>query len=137
MPTPEYKNATDFKKGIASAETSINISDFRQSFTDEKIFIEDKAGSPSGYVHNFLVSSNCTITGEVNTATFAAVLGGAANLLFGTAETIANAITGFHVGSAAGGYAPGGWYVDDIEITQSRGSLATATANFTRHPGIA
>lgn len=137
MPTPEYKNASNFKKGIVDAETSINISDFRQSFTDEKILIENKAGSPTGFVHNFLVSSNCTITGEVNTATFAAVLGGASNLLFGTAETIANAIVGFHVGSAGGGYAPGGWYVDDIEITQSRGSLATATANFTRHPDIA
>jgi hypothetical protein len=132
MPTPEYKNVSNFIKGIRVVEDAINISDFRQSFTDEKIFIEDKSGSPKGFVHNFLVSSNCTITGEISTATIPAALG----VAFGTAETVANAIAGFHVGATAGGYVAGGWYLDDIEISQSRGALATATANFTRHPDI-
>jgi hypothetical protein len=132
MPTPTYKNAANFRKGITADETAINISDFRQSFTDEKIFIEDKAGSPKGFVHNFLVSSNCTITGEISSATIPETLG----VAFGVAEVITNSVIGFHAGIGAGGYLAGGWYLDDIEISQSRGALATATANFTRHPDI-
>lgn len=126
MPTPTYVSAANFLKGVASAETGINISDFRQGWNDEKILVENKAGSPTGFVHNFLVSSTCTITGETNTSALSGVLGVAQ----GTAETIANSTDGY-------GVSAGGWYMDDIEISQSRGALATATINFTRHPDIA
>lgn len=129
MPTPTYVSAANFTKGVTAAETGINISDFRQSWSDEKMMVEDKAGSPTGFVHNFLVASNCTITGETNVASgsggFASVLG----VAFGTAETVSNATDGY-------GVSAGGWYMDDIEISQSRGSLATATVNLTRHPDI-
>jgi hypothetical protein len=125
MPTPTYVSAANFKKGVVSAEDSINISDFRQGWTNEKIFIEDKAGSPTGFVYNFLAASTCTISGEVNTSALTAVLG----VAFGTAETVANSISGY-------GVTAGGFYMDDIEITQSRGALATATVNFTKHPDI-
>jgi hypothetical protein len=124
MPTPVYKNAADFIKGIVSAEDAINISDFRQGWTNEKIFIEDKAGSPTGFVYDFLKVSTCTISGEIKTA-----LTGVLGVVFGTAETIANSVSGY-------GVAAGGWYMDDIEISQSRGALATATVNFTKHPDI-
>lgn len=125
MPTPTYVSASNFLKGVASAETAINISDFRQGWTDEKLLVENKAGSPTGFVHNFLVSSTCTITGETNTSGLDAVLG----VAFGVAETIANSVSGY-------GVTTGGFYMDDIEISQSRGALATATINFTKYPDI-
>lgn len=127
MSTPTYVSASGYQKGVAAAETGINISGFKQSWADEKMFLEDKGGSPVGFVHNFLVSSSCTITGETSTA-FNAIMG----VAFGTAETIANAITG---GSAYANIA-GGFYMDDIDIDQERGSWATATINFTKHPDI-
>jgi hypothetical protein len=125
MPTPTFVSATNFIKGVSAAETAINISDFRQGWTNEKIFIEDKGGSPTGFVYNFLTASTCTITGEINTSALSAVLG----VAFGTAETIANSVSGY-------GITTGGFYMDDIEISQSRGALATATVNFTKHPDI-
>ena len=128
MPAPVYLSATNFLKGVSSAETAINVSDYRQNYTDEKVYVEDKAGSPTGFVHGFLIASSCTITGETNTSNLNAVLG----VAFGVAETIANSIDGTYDGAVAGG-----WYLDDVEISQSRGSLSTATANFTRHPDIA
>jgi len=126
MPTPAYKSAANMLKGVSAVESAINISDYRQGWTDEKLLVEDKAGSPTGFVHNFLVASTCTLTGETNTS----ALSGAFGAVFGTAQTVANVISGY-------GVTAGGWYMDDIEITQSRGALATATANFTRHPDIA
>jgi hypothetical protein len=125
MPTPTFVSATNFIKGVSAAETAINISDFRQGWTNEKLFIEDKGGSPTGFVYNFLTASTCTITGEINTSALSAVLG----VAFGTAETIANSVSGY-------GITTGGFYMDDIEISQSRGALATATVNFTKHPDI-
>lgn len=125
MPTPTFVSATNFIKGVSAAETAINISDFRQGWTNEKIFIEDKGGSPTGFVYNFLTASTCTITGEISTSALSAVLG----VAFGTAEVIANSVSGY-------GITTGGFYMDDIEISQSRGALATATVNFTKHPDI-
>ena len=125
MPTPTFVSATNFIKGVSAAETAINISDFRQGWTNEKIFIEDKGGSPTGFVYNFLTASTCTITGEISTSSLSAVLG----VAFGTAEVIANSVSGY-------GITTGGFYMDDIEISQSRGALATATVNFTKHPDI-
>lgn len=125
MPTPTFVSASNFIKGVSAAETAINISDFRQGWTNEKIFIEDKGGSPTGFVYNFLTASTCTITGEISTSSLSAVLG----VAFGTAEVIANSVSGY-------GITTGGFYMDDIEISQSRGALATATVNFTKHPDI-
>lgn len=124
MPTPTYVSAASTVKGVTAAETGINISGFTQSFTDEKLLLENKHGSPVGFVHNFLVASTCTITGEVTTA-LNAVLG----VAFGVAETISNAISGY-------GNTTGGYYMDDVEIAQERGGWATATINFTKHPDI-
>lgn len=125
MPTPTYVSAANMLKGVAEVETAINISGFDQSWSDEKLLVEDKAGSPTGFVHNFLVASTCTITGETNTSGLSSVLG----VAFGVAETIANSISGY-------GVTTGGFYMDDIAISTQRGSLATATINFTKHPDI-
>jgi hypothetical protein len=125
MPTPTYVSATNMLKGVAEVETAINISGFDQSWSDEKLLVENKAGSPTGFVHNFLVATTCTITGETNTSALSGVLG----VAFGVAETIANSISGYSVTT-------GGWYMDNIDISTQRGSLATATINFTKHPDI-
>jgi hypothetical protein len=125
MPTPTYVSATNMLKGVAEVETAINISGFDQSWSDEKLLVENKAGSPTGFVHNFLVATTCTITGETNTSALSGVLG----VAFGVAETIANSISGY-------GVTTGGFYMDDISISTQRGSLATATINFTKHPDI-
>lgn len=125
MSTPTYVSASNFLKGVSAAETAINISGFTQSWSDERIKIEDKGGSPTGFVHNFLIASNCTITGETNTSALNAVLG----VAWGVAETIANSVSGY-------GCTTGGWYMSDIEISQERGALATATISFEKHPDI-
>lgn len=125
MSTPTYVSASNYLKGVASAETAINISGFTQRWTDEKVMVEDKGGSPTGFVHNFLKTTNCTITGETNVSDLSTVGGFA----FGVAETIANSVSGY-------GVTAGGWYMDDFEIAQERGSLSVATANFTKHPDI-
>jgi hypothetical protein len=125
MPTPTYVSATNMLKGVAEVETAINVSGFDQSWSDEKILVENKAGSPTGFVHNFLVASTATITGETNALTLDIVMG----VAFGVAETIANSVSGY-------GVTAGGWYMDDIAISQQRGSLSTATINFTKHPDI-
>jgi len=124
MPTPTYVSASSAIKGVSAAETGINISGYTQSFNDEKLFLENKSGSPTGFVHNFMVSSTASITGEVTTA-LNAVLG----VAFGVAETLSNAISGY-------GNTTGGYYMDDIEVAQERGGWATATINFTKHPDI-
>lgn len=125
MPTPTYVSAANMLKGVAEVETAINISGFDQSWSDEKLLVENKVGSPTGFVHNFLVATTCTITGETNTSALNGVLG----VAFGVAETIANSISGY-------GVTTGGFYMDDIAISTQRGSLATATINFTKHPDI-
>ena len=126
MPTPAYVSASNMIKGVSAAETGINISSFRQGWSDEKIYVEDKAGSYTGFVHNFLISSTCTISGETNTSALSGVLG----VAFGVAETVANAISGY-------GVTAGGWYMDDIEVSQERGAMSTATVNLSRYPDIA
>ena len=125
MSTPTYVSGTNFLKGVTAAETAINISSFNQSWSDEKLKIEDKAGSPTGFVHNFMVASTCTISGETN----AAALSGVLAVAWGTAQTISNSISGY-------GVTTGGWFLQDIEISQERGSLASATVNFEKHPDI-
>jgi hypothetical protein len=125
MPTPTYVSATNMLKGVAEVETAINISGFDQSWSDEKLLVENKAGSPTGFVHNFLVATTCSVVGETNTSALSGVLG----VAFGVAETIANSISGY-------GVTTGGFYMDDISISTQRGSLATATINFTKHPDI-
>jgi hypothetical protein len=126
MPTPTYVSAANFLKGVAEAEAAINIESFEQSFSDEKMYIETKAGSRNGFVHNFNIESTLTISGETNTAALSGVLG----VAFGVAETVANLVSGY-------GVTAGGAYLDDLSISQSRGALASATANLTRLPDIA
>jgi len=124
MPTPTYINATNFQKGVKEAEAGINIESYEQSFSDEKLYIENKAGSRTGLVHNFNVESTIAIQGEVNTA-LTAVLG----VAFGIAETVANVITGY-------GVTAGTVLLEDLSISQSRGSMASASANLVRIPDI-
>lgn len=126
MSTPVYVSASNYVKGVVSAETAVNIGGYTQSWSDEKLKVENKAGSPTGFVHNFLVAKTATITGETNTADLTAVGGFA----FGVAETIANSIGGYTTATG------GGWYLDDFEISQERGSLASFSATFTAHPDI-
>jgi hypothetical protein len=124
MPTPTYLNATNFLKGVAEAEAGINIESYEQSFSDEKVYVENKAGSRTGLVHNFNVESTIAIQGEVNTA-MTAVLG----VAFGVAETVAGIVTGY-------GVTAGTVLLEDLSISQNRGSLATASANLVRIPDI-
>jgi hypothetical protein len=126
MPTPTYVSASNYLKGVSAVETAINISAYSQSWEDEKLFIQNKGGSNTGFVHNFNVSTTATITGETNVATLSDTMG----VAFGTAETVANSISGY-------GVTAGGFYMDSIEISQERGALATATVTLTKHPDIA
>jgi hypothetical protein len=125
MPTPAYISASNFVKGVSEVEAAINIESYEQSFSDEKMYIESKAGSRVGLVHNFNVESTISITGETNTSALSAVMG----VAFGVTETVANLISGY-------GVTAGLVLLDDISISQNRGSLSSATANLTRLPDI-
>lgn len=125
MPTPAYVSASNMTKGVTAAETAINIESYRQRFEDPKEYVQSIAGSRTGFARNFDPSSSCTISGETNTALLTGVLG----VAFGTAETVANAISGY-------GVTAGGFYMDDIEISQDRGSFISSSVNLTRLPDI-
>jgi hypothetical protein len=125
MPTPTYVNATNFLKGVKEDEAAIQIGSYKQSFEDPKIYIEDKAGSRTGFVHNFDPSSSCTITGETNVSSLASTMG----VAFGIAETVANNISGF-------GVTTGSFFLEDIEFTQDRGALSECTANLLKITGL-
>lgn len=125
MPTPTYVNATNFQKGIKDDEAAIQISSYRQRFEDPKIYIEDKVGSRTGFVHNFDPSSSCTITGETNVSSLASTMG----VAFGISETVANNISGF-------GVTTGSFFLEDIEFTQDRGALSECTANLLKITGL-
>ena len=125
MSTPTYVSATNYLKGVSAAEGAINISGYKQAWNDEKTYIENKGGTKTGFVHNYDISTTATITGETNAATLDIVMG----VAFGVAETVANSISGY-------GVTAGGFYLEDIEIDQQRGSLCAATANLIKHPDI-
>lgn len=125
MPTPTLVDASNFIKGVSAAEAGINIESYSQRWEDPMEYIEDKAGSNTGFFHNFNPSTTCTISGETNVASLEDTLG----VAFGVAETVANAISGY-------GVTTGDFYLTDIEISQDRGSLASATANLVKHPEI-
>ena len=84
----------------------------------------DRFGGVTGIATDFNVSSTCTIEGEVNTA-LTAVLG----VAWATAEVIANSSVGY-------GISTGDYLMDDIEISQDRGSMVTASINLTRVEGM-
>ena len=123
MPEPTYDKNNPFTIAFdelaSHAEAGINI----ESFEDPMEYIEDKAGANTGFIHAFNPRNNNTISGEVNVADPANTLG----IAFGTAEVVANSVDGY-------GASSGDWYLDDIEIASSRGSLLSASANLTRRP---
>lgn len=125
MATPAYVSVANMTKGVAVAETAINIESYRQRWEDPKEYVQSIAGSRTGFARNFDPSTSATISGETNTSDLAGVLG----VAFGTAETVANAISGY-------GVTAGGFYMDDIEISQDRGSFISATVNLTKVPDI-
>lgn len=125
MPTPTQVDASNFIKGVKEAEAAINIESYSQRWEDPKEYIENKAGTFTGFFHDFNPSTTCTISGEVNVATIGDTLG----VAFGTAETVANSISAY-------GVTTGDFFLDDIEISMDRGSLASCTANLTKHPEI-
>lgn len=125
MSTPAYIDASNFVKGVTAAEAGINIESFTQRWSNEKIFIEDKAGAYTGFVHDFNPSSTCTIAGEVNVANVEDSMG----VAFGVAETVANAVDGFDT-------AAGDWFLNTPEYTANRGSLQQFSAELERYPEI-
>lgn len=125
MPTPTLVDAANFIKGVSADEAGINIQSYSQSWEDPKDYIEDKAGSYTGFIHNFNPSTSCSISGETNVASLADTLG----VAFGVAETVANSISGY-------GVTTGDFYLENIEISMDRGQKATASADLIKHPEI-
>ena len=126
MPSPVYVSASNYLKGVSAAETAIAVSSYSQSWEDEKLFVQNKGGSNTGFVHGFNISTTATISGETNVASLQDTMG----VAFGVAETVANSISGF-------GVTAGGFYMDTIEISQERGALSTATVTLSKYPDIA
>jgi len=124
MPSPSYVSAGSVTRGIASAQTGINIESQTETFENPKDYILDRFGGRSGFAYNFDESSTVTLGGEVNTDDDA-VLG----VAFGTALTVANSTTGY-------GIASGGYYLDQIQISMSREAKKSASVDLTRIEGI-
>lgn len=124
MATPSYIQGGSHLRGIASAQTDINISSYTERFENPKEYILDRFGGRTGFAHDFDPSSTVTISGEVTTDDNA-VMG----VAFGTALTVANGIDGYDVTT-------GDYLLDDIEISLERGSFRSATANLTRVSGL-
>lgn len=124
MATPSYVSAGSVTRGVTEAESGISIGSFRERFENPKEYILDRFGGRTGFATDFDASSTVTIDGEVNTA-LDAVLG----VAFATAETVANATDGY-------GITTGDYLLDDIEITQDRGSFVSASINLTRVEGL-
>lgn len=124
MATPSYVSAGSVTKGVTSAESGINISGFRERFENPKEYILDRFGGRTGFATDYDASSTVTIDGEVNTA-LTAVLG----VAFSVAQTVANSTDGY-------GLSTGDYLLDDLEISQERGSMVTASINLTRVEGL-
>lgn len=124
MATPSYVSAGSATRGVASAETGINIASYTERFENPKEYLLDAYGGRTGYADDWDPSSTVTISGECTTAD-SAVLG----VAFSVAETLANGISGY-------GITTGDYLLDDIEISLERSSWRRATANFTRVSGM-
>lgn len=124
MATPSYIQGGSITRGVASAESDINISSYTERFENPKEYILDRFGGRTGFAHDFDPSSTVTLSGEVTTSN-ELVLG----VAFGVAQTVANSIDGYDVTT-------GDYLLDDIEISLERGSFRQATANLTRVSGL-
>ena len=124
MSTPSYVQAGGLVRGVASAQTGINISSERERFENPKEYILDRFGGRTGFAFDFDKSSSVTIEGETSTANSAVLA-----VAFGTALTVANQISGY-------GVTTGDYLLDDIEVSLARESFVTSTANLTRVSGL-
>lgn len=124
MATPTYVSAGSVVRGVASAQTGINISSNRERFENPKEYILDRFGGRTGLTTDYDKSSATTIEGETSTA-----LNVVAAVSFATAITVANEQDGY-------GITTGDYFLDDIEVSQSREAFTTATINLTRVSGL-
>lgn len=125
MATPTYIEADGAARGIASAETGINIGSYSESFDNPKDYLLDRwGGRQPGFATDFDKSSTASIEGETITS-LDTVMG----VAYATATTIANSITGY-------GVATGEYFMDSIEISQERESWTSASLEFTRIDGL-
>ncbi len=124
MATPSYVSAGSVTRGVASAESSINVISFRERFENPKEYILDRFGGRTGFATDYDASSVISVEGEISTATDG-VLGAA----FATAITIANQTDGY-------GLTTGDNFLDDIEVSMDRGAFKTASLNLTRVEGL-
>lgn len=125
MATPTYIEADGAARGIASAETGINIGSFSESFENPKDFLLDRwGGRQPGFATDFDKSSTASIEGETIT-TLDAVMG----VAYATSVTLANSTDGYGVTS-------GDYWLESIEISQERESWTSASLSFIRIDGL-
>lgn len=117
-------NATSHKRGLRNAETAIDLESFRQTTRDPKEFIRNADGSRTGFFHCFDAEQTATITGNIITDP-----DGVMGVAFGASLTIANAYSGY-------GVTAGAWYLEDVETSEQKGVIATATINVMRTPTL-
>ena len=123
MATPSYQGAGSSVRGVASAQTGINLSSNRERFDNPKEYLMDRFGGRIGFAYDFDDSSTVTMEGETTTA-----LNVVGAVSFGAAITVANQLDGY-------GITTGSYFMDDVEINQSR-DWSTATINLTRISGF-
>ena len=124
MASPSYVQAGGQTRGIATAQTGINITSHKERFDDPKEYIEDRFGGRTGFAHAYDKSTTTSIEGETTTALDVVMA-----IAYATAFTVANEVDGY-------GVTTGDQLLDDIEVSQSRGAWTTASANLTRLSGV-
>jgi len=118
-------NAPNHMRGLRNAESAIDLNSFRQRTNNPKEYIRNSDGGRIGFFHGFDAEAAITIEGNITTATADLVMAAA----FGAALTIANDYDGY-------GVTAGTWTLEDIETSESKGALASATLNAIRLPGL-
>lgn len=125
MATPTYIETDGAARGVANAETGINIGSYNESFDNPKDYLLDRfGGRQTGFATDYDKSSTASIEGETVTS-LDAVMG----VAYAVAATLANSLTGYGVTS-------GDYFLDSISIAQDRESWTSASLEFTRIDGL-
>ncbi len=137
--------------GFAAAETGIYLDSMSTTFSDEKRWQRNSAGTRIGFSHNFDPEVTVSVSGEVDDTTQ-----GVCNVVFGTAQTLVNdelngsnaaygpvwgsADVNYFGGSTSSkvfvGLTAGGLYIETGTISGSRDGMRSISMDFISIPGL-
>jgi hypothetical protein len=129
MATPQYVDgASGMQIGALNAESGIKLESFTQRWNNERVLSFDETGTPDGFCTDWDQRTSVSVGGEVSGALTTLVPD------WVSIATVANFDNDeFGIDLSASGV---GLFVDDVEITQTRGQFKTVSINYTGFPDI-